>query len=93
MKHSTQVIHGVENAIALADKLEAETGTGYEVVNFRMLLEGHRLFQDVGEEEVRGYLSDREEYKEEDCLVMDEPAFWMLNTLIMQALKARKVMH
>ena len=56
MKHSTQVIHGVANAIALAEKLEAETGTGYEVVNFRMLLEGHRLYQDMGEEEVSNYL-------------------------------------
>ena len=55
MKHSTQVIHGVANAIALAEKLEAETGTGYEVVNFRMLLEGHRLYQDMGEEEVIVY--------------------------------------
>jgi len=95
MKHSTQVIHGVENAIALADKLEAETGTGYEVVNFRMLLEGHQLYQDEGgiAEEVRGYLSDKEQYKEEDCLVMDGPALWMLNTLIMQALKSKKVVH
>ena len=95
MKHSTQVIHGVENAIALADKLEAETGTGYEVVSFRMLLEGHQLYQDKGgvTEEVRGYLSGGEKYSGEDCLVMDEPAFWMLNTLIMQALKSRKVMH
>ena len=92
MKHSTQVIHGVANAIALADRLEAETGTSYEVVNFRMLLEGHRLYQDEGEEEVIEYL-DQGKYKEEACLVMDEPAFWMLNTLIMQALKSRKVMH
>ena len=95
MKHSTQVIHGVENAIALADKLEAETATGYEVVNFRMLLEGHQLYQDKGgvTEEVRGYLSNKEQYKEEDCLVMDEPAFWMLNTLVMQAFKSKEVMH
>ena len=95
MKHSTQVIHGVANAIALADRLEAETGTSYEVVNFRMLLEGHRLYQDEGgiTEEVRGYLPDKEQYKEDDCLVMDGPAFWMLNTLIMQALKSKKVMH
>ena len=56
MKHNTKVIHGVENAIALAEKLEAETGASYEVVNFRMLLEGYRLYQDMGEEEVIGYL-------------------------------------
>ena len=93
MKHSTQVIHGVANAIALADRLEAETGTSYEVVNFRMLLEGHQLLQDVGEEEVRGYLSGGEKYSGEDCLVMDEPAFWMLNTLVMQAFKSKEVMH
>ena len=92
MKHSTQVIHGVANAIALAEKLEAETGTGYEVVNFRMLLEGHKICQDVGEEEVIKYL-DRGEHKEEACLVMDEPCFWMLNTLIMQAFKSREVLH
>ena len=92
MKHSTQVIHGVENAIALADKLEAETGTGYEVVNFRLLLEGHQLLQDVGEEEVIEYLN-RGKHKGEDCLVMDEPSFWMLNMLIMQAFKARGVLH
>ena len=93
MKHSTQVIHGVGNAIALADKLEAETGTSYEVVNFRMLLEGHQLCQDVGEEEARGYLSGGEKYNREECLVMDEPCFWMLNTLIMQAFKSREVLH
>ncbi len=92
MKHSTKVIHGVENAIALADRLEAETGTGYEVVNFRLLLEGHRLYQDMGEEEVLGYLDGRR-HKEDECLVMDEPSFWMLNTLIMQAFKARGVLH
>ena len=92
MKHSTQVIHGVANAIALAEKLEAETGTGYEVVNFRMLLEGHQLYQDEGEEEVIEYL-DQGRDREEDCLVMDGPAFWMLNTLIMQALKSKKVVH
>ena len=93
MKHSTQVIHGVANAIALAEKLEAETGTGYEVVNFRMLLEGHQLCQDVGEEEAIGCLSDREEYSGEDCLVMDGPCFWMLNMLMMQAFKSREVLH
>ncbi len=92
MKHSTQVIHGVENAIALADRLEAETGTSYEVVNFRMLLEGHQLLQDVGQEEVIEYLN-KVKHKGEDCLVMDEPAFWMLNTLVMQAFKSREVMH
>mgnify|MGYP003637355909 FL=1 len=92
MRHSTQVIQGVANAIALADKLEAETGTSYEVVNFRMLLDGHQLCQDVGEEEVIKYL-DRGEHKEEACLVMDEPCFWMLNTLIMQAFKSREVLH
>ena len=92
MKHSTQVIHGVGNAIALADKLEAETGTSYEVVNFRMLLEGHQSLQDLGEEEVIKYL-DRGKHKEEACLVMDEPCFWMLNTLIMQAFKSREVLH
>ena len=92
MKHSTQVIHGVENAIALADKLEAETGTSYEVVNFRVLLEGHQLLQDVGEEEVIKYLNQGK-HKSEDCLVMDEPCFWMLNTLIMQAFKSREALH
>jgi|TARA_R110002167_G_scaffold72631_1_gene204034 hypothetical protein len=92
MKHSTQVIHGVENAIALADRLEAETGTSYEVVNFRMLLEGHQLLQDVGEEEVIKYLNQGK-HKSEDCLVMDEPSFWMLNTLIMQAFKSREALH
>lgn len=92
MKHSTQVIHGVGNAIALADKLEAETGTSYEVVNFRMLLEGHQSLQDLGEEEVITYL-DRGKHKEEACLVMDEPCFWMLTTLIMQAFKSREVLH
>ena len=92
MKRSTQVIHGVENAIALAARLEAETGAIYEVVNFRMLLEGHRLYQDMGEEEVIEYL-DRGRHKEETCLVMDEPSFRMLNTLLMQAFKARGVLH
>tara|TARA_R100000951_G_C2614221_1_gene172207 strand:- start:554 stop:832 length:279 start_codon:yes stop_codon:yes gene_type:complete len=92
MKHNTQVIHGVKNAIALADKLEAETGTSYEVVNFRMLLEGYQLRQDVGEEEVINYL-DRGKHKEEACLVMDEPCFWMLSTLIIQAFKSRGVLH
>ncbi len=92
MKRSTKVIHGVENAIALAEKLEAETGTGYEVVNFRMLLEGHRLYQDMGEEEVIGYLEGGK-HREEACLVMDEPSFWMLNMLIMQACKSREVLH
>tara|TARA_R110002124_G_scaffold133080_1_gene295658 strand:- start:92 stop:370 length:279 start_codon:yes stop_codon:yes gene_type:complete len=92
MKHSTQVIHGVANAIALAEKLEAETGAGYEVVNFRMLLEGHRLYQDMGEEEVIEYL-DQGRHKEEDCLVMDESSFWMLNTLVMQAFKSKEILH
>jgi len=92
MKRSTKVIHGVENAVALAEKLEAETGTGYEVVNFRMLLEGHRLYQDMGEEEVIGYLEGGK-HREEACLVMDEPSFWMLNMLIMQACKSREVLH
>ena len=92
MKHSTQVIHGVDNAIALADRLEAETGTGYEVVNFRLLLEGHRLYQDMGEEEVLGYLDGRR-HKEDECLVMDEPSFWTLNTLLMRAFKSRGVLH
>ena len=92
MKHSTQVIHCVANAIALAEKLEAETGTGYEVVNFRMLLEGHRLYQDMGEEEVIAYL-DQGKHKEEACLVMDESSFWMLKNLVMQAFKSREVMH
>ena len=92
MKHSTQVIHGVANAIALAEKLEAETGTGYEVVNFRMLLEGHQLLQDVGEEEVIKYLNQGK-HKGEDCLVMDGPCFWMLNMLIMQAFKSREALH
>ena len=92
MKHSTQVIHGVENAIALADRLEAETGTSYEVVNFRMLLEGHRLYQDMGEEEVIAYL-DQGKHKEEACLVMDESSFWMLNTLVMQAFKSKEILH
>jgi hypothetical protein len=92
MKHNTKVIHGVENAIALAEKLEAETGASYEVVNFRMLLEGYRLYQDMGEEEVIEYL-DQGRHKEEDCLVMDESSFWMLNTLVMQAFKSRAVLH
>tara|TARA_R110002110_G_scaffold3046_3_gene15470 strand:+ start:2081 stop:2359 length:279 start_codon:yes stop_codon:yes gene_type:complete len=92
MKRSTQVIHGVANAIALAEKLEAETGTGYEVVNFRMLLEGHKLYQDMGEEEVIAYL-DQGKHKEEACLVMDASSFWMLNTLVMQAFKSREILH
>jgi hypothetical protein len=92
MKHNTKIIHGVDKAIALAGRLEAETGAIYEVVNFWMLLEGHRLYQDRGEEEVIEYL-DRGRHKEETCLVMDEPSFWMLNTLLMRAFKARGVLH
>ena len=92
MKHNTKIIHGVDKAIALADRLEAETGTGYEVVSFRLLLEGHQLWQDVGEEGVIGYLDGRR-HKEDECLVMDEPSFWMLNTLIMQAFESRGVLH
>jgi hypothetical protein len=46
----------------------------------------------MGEEEVIEYL-DQGRHKEEDCLVMDESSFWMLNTLVMQAFKSRAVLH
>jgi|TARA_R110000765_G_scaffold422665_1_gene530616 precorrin-6x reductase len=97
---NTRIVEGTNEAIELAKKLQSETGKNYEVISFSLLLRGHQLGEELSNEVVEAFFQDeevagdiKEDYKNRTCLVMDEPAFWMLNMLLVQAFRTNEVLH